>query len=124
MEKIDDKENVAEERSSIEIMQEVASRLTPEKRREFIASQEENIKKQLQAITNQEYQEEVEAMLEEESYNDEEDEWNMVLGPHFDFFGQMIKKDFEEDEVESGMICEGPTKVLKRTDEQRIQHIR
>lgn len=55
---------------------------------------------------------------ESEEFNDEE---NMVLGAFDKSVSQMIREDFENDDV--GVIVEGPTKVLNRSEEERIQHI-
>ena len=58
-----------------------------------------------------------EKVLEErEEFNDD-----MVLGTFGGSISQMIRGDFENDDV--GVIVEGPTKVLNRSEEERIQHI-
>lgn len=77
-ESIDKKYSGIEEKTWIETMQKVASQLTTEKSREFIAKREEIINEKMRKIEEREYESEVGLMKENEDYDD--DDWNMILG--------------------------------------------
>lgn len=70
----------------------------------------------MKEVEKREYQEEVMEMREED-FDDE----NMILGAFDERVRQMIREDFETEDVE--VIVDGPTKILSRSEEERTQHI-
>lgn len=113
------------EETWIETMNKVAARLTPIQRRKFLEEHEQSIQEQMQELKRQEYESEVAQMQLEEEENFDSEDWNMILGNNTnEHLSQMIREDFEEEGPKEGSESKGPTKVLKRTEEQSMQHMR
>lgn len=100
-----------DDRTLIKDMHKITSKLTPEKSRELVAEREEFIKEKMR---------EIEA---DEDYDEENESMNLEAS-HYKRLRQIIREDFEEDDIKNKQIFQGPMRILKRSDTKKIKHMK